>query len=180
MNLENALKIPGWMAENELRWLAEQGSLHTRIIEVGSYLGRSTRALAENTRGDVIAVDTWLGSNEFSPEQTGPEGWMFAEFQKNMAGLDNVSPMQMSSMEAAYYLQSFKILKYSMIFIDAAHDYRSVSDDIREWMPLVKPGGLLCGHDYLECHPGVCQAVKELVPGFKTAGLSIWYKEIDK
>jgi predicted O-methyltransferase YrrM len=34
------------------------------------------------------------------------------------------------------------------VFIDAAHDYQSVVDDIRAWGPKMKPGGTLAGHDY--------------------------------
>lgn len=34
------------------------------------------------------------------------------------------------------------------VFIDACHMYESVWQDIRLWAPKVRPGGLLCGHDY--------------------------------
>jgi len=34
------------------------------------------------------------------------------------------------------------------VFIDAAHDYKNASDDIREWSKKVRKGGLVCGHDY--------------------------------
>ena len=33
-------------------------------------------------------------------------------------------------------------------YIDARHDSESVSEDLRAWYPLVKPGGVLAGHDY--------------------------------
>jgi len=34
-----------------------------------------------------------------------------------------------------------------VVFIDAAHDYESVSNDIRAWLPKLKPGAVLAGHD---------------------------------
>ncbi len=34
------------------------------------------------------------------------------------------------------------------VFIDAEHDRASVEADARAWLPKVKPGGLLCGHDW--------------------------------
>lgn len=43
-------------------------------------------------------------------------------------------------------------------FLDAAHDEFSVSEDSRIWLPKVKPGGYLCGHDY-----GVFDGVKKAV-----------------
>lgn len=59
------------------------------------------------------------------------------------------------------------------VFIDAAHSYAAVKDDIARWLPKVKPGGWFGGHDYHPAHPGVVQAVDEafgqdidLLPGY--------------
>ena len=35
------------------------------------------------------------------------------------------------------------------VYLDARHDYRSVVEDICSWFPLVTPGGILAGHDYI-------------------------------
>ncbi len=50
------------------------------------------------------------------------------------------------------------------IFIDAAHSYGAVRDDIRHWAPKVREGGWLGGHDYHPKFPGVIQAVNEAFP----------------
>jgi predicted O-methyltransferase YrrM len=171
VDIANALKIQGWMTEDELGWLAEQAGARASIAEIGSYRGRSTRALAEHTTGQLIAIDTWEGSSDFTPEQ---KSGLLDDFKKNMAGLDNVTPLKMTSSEAAGALSN---QQFDMIFIDAEHDYDNVKADIQAWLPRLKPGGLLCGHDYIDCYPGVLKAVGELVPGFGLAGYSIWYKE---
>ena len=57
--LKKALKIPGWMSKPELQWLAKQAVASKTIIEAGSWQGRSTRAMADNTGGKVFAVDPW-------------------------------------------------------------------------------------------------------------------------
>jgi hypothetical protein len=62
MILANALAIDGWMSEREVAWLAHMAAQHHRIVELGSWKGRSTRALGDNTPGTVWAVDTWAGS----------------------------------------------------------------------------------------------------------------------
>ncbi|OLP96096.1 hypothetical protein AK812_SmicGene21710 [Symbiodinium microadriaticum] len=36
-----------------------------------------------------------------------------------------------------------------LVFIDAAHDYKSVQEDLLHWASKVRPGGILAGHDYL-------------------------------
>ena len=52
------------------------------------------------------------------------------------------------------------------VFIDADHTYKCVKKDIETWMPRVRKGGLLCGHDYENNQSdkwGVKQAVDEFV-----------------
>ena len=55
-------EIPGWMSAEELQWLFEQAGQHENIVEIGSWMGRSTHALLTGTKGKVIAVDTFQGS----------------------------------------------------------------------------------------------------------------------
>lgn len=173
--IKNARKIDGWMDEIELNWLAEQAAKCQKIVEVGSWLGRSTTVLAENTSGLVFAVDTWLGAPEIPQELIGPPGWLFAEFKKNTKGLP-VIPVQMLSVQAAGLFKRAGICDLDMIFIDASHDYVSVKADILAWQPLLKTGGILCGHDY-STYVGVRQAVDELLGAVKLPAYSIWVKE---
>lgn len=50
---------------------------------------------------------------------------------------------------------------YDFIYVDAGHDLTSIRSDIESWLPLVRPGGIIAGHDYVEDHPFVVQAVDE-------------------
>jgi predicted O-methyltransferase YrrM len=170
--IERALTIEGWMSAEELTWLAEQAGSATKIAEIGSWRGRSTAALSDNTTGTVWAIDTWEGSPEtdFDPDfkAGGPE-WLYGEFTKSMR--ENVKPVRLSSVEAAYMFEAIED-RFDLIFIDGAHDYASVVADISAWRPLLAEGGTLCGHDYW---PGsdVRKAVDELLVVSNPAG-SIW------
>jgi len=167
------------MAEDELEWLAQQASTHKRIAEIGSWKGRSTRAMADNLSDGavIVAVDTWVGSDEDAHHaelNVQLNGWLFDEFKRSMNGLSpfKVQPFQMTSIEAAHLL---KDARFDMIFIDAAHDYENVKADISAWKPLLAEGGLLCGHDY-GTWPGVTQAVDETVGSVRLAAFTIWEK----
>lgn len=145
------------MSEPELLWLAGGAAEHTHILEVGSWLGRSTRALADNTQGVVCAVDTWQGEGIVERELVTAN--LFDQFERNMQGA-RVIPMRMSSLEAAKLCAS-KQYTFDMIFLDGDHSYESVKADIAAWRPLCN--GLLCGHDYGKADfPGVTQAVDEI------------------
>jgi hypothetical protein len=49
-------------------------------------------------------------------------------------------------------------IKTSIVHVDAAREYEEVLRDIREYWPLIEPGGFLIGDDYLEFWPGVVRA----------------------
>ena len=51
-----------------------------------------------------------------------------------------------------------------LVFIDANHSYKYAKSDIELWLPKVRNGGLLTGHDYYG-YSGVRRAVDELLPG---------------
>lgn len=167
------------MTELELEWLAEQGKAHRNIIEVGSWKGRSTVALASGG-AIVTAVDTWLGvphdpvtQETWYPETLEGPDVIFNQFLRNVDGL-RVAPLRMPSANAAVALAASVGRFFDMVFIDADHRYEAVVADILAYRQLIRPGGLLAGHDYQARCPGVIQAVSELVPDAAIGPDSIW------
>lgn len=182
LRLDKALAISGWMNQDELEWLANEASRVSvsRVAEIGSWMGRSTRALADNIgpEGVVYAIDTWNGSPECGAIEKLPEDWIFDQFRLNLQDLDGrVNAIRLSSSRAAAIAKS-ESEQFDLVFIDADHSYESVKADILAWRPLVRPGGILAGHDYSSTWPGVIKAVNELVPGAKRGAGSIWYDVI--
>jgi hypothetical protein len=181
--ISEAQKIPGWMSDAELTWLAKQAKSHYIIAEIGSWRGRSTRALADNAAGRVFVIDMWWdtmfgfeGDKWWQNEQEmrSREDWLFLEFLKNLAPHigRRVAPFRLESANAAKLFRG--VFAFDMIFLDADHEYESVKADIEAWQPLLAAGGLLCGHDYSPSRTGVIRAVGELVPHFKIVD-TIWY-----
>ena len=60
------------------------------------------------------------------------------------------------------------------VFIDADHRYPAVIKDLAAWVPKLKPGGVLCGHDI---HlPGVKKALDKKLIEYKDTGVDhVWY-----
>lgn len=71
--------------------------------------------------------------------------------------------LQLQVGKSAETAGKFNDRSLDFVFIDAEHTYEAVAADIRAWLPKVKPGGFIAGHDYRI--PGVAQAVQELLPG---------------
>jgi predicted O-methyltransferase YrrM len=56
----------------------------------------------------------------------------------------------------------FEDESFDVIYIDADHSYDSVIKDMKLYLPKIKNGGFLCGHDYDSIGwPGVVKAVDE-------------------
>lgn len=188
IRLDRALAIEGFMNTGEIDWIAQQAMRHSRICEVGSWTGRSTRAWADNTPGTVWCVDTWMGSKGDLDDIVEKHGrwWALDQFLNNLNDKlawkgGNVHTLCMDSIEAAEQLR-FRP-RFDLIFIDACHKYEAVKADILAYMPLLSEGGLLCGHDYAERCPGVKKAVEELIPNFQlmenpNEERSIWWKPV--
>jgi hypothetical protein len=175
LDIERAINTCGWMSEVELAYLAECASKSRCIVEIGSWKGRSTLALACNTPGIVYAVDTWKGTEQQGDELAQhPEGWLLEEFKRNTAGLDNIVICEGPSVEMA---ARYAGLEVDMLFIDGYHTYEGVRSDILAWRPMLRPGGILCGHDYIPPYwEGLLRAVRELVPKFRVID-TIWTTE---
>lgn len=147
--------IEGWMNEIELKWLTEQAEQHDNIVEIGSFFGRSSLALALGLRpgSRLYCVDTWAGSpNEQEAhaqlkEKQGDYGAM--RFYANLwphidAGW--VIPIRMRSENAAELFSQLGI-RFDMVFIDGEHTTEAVERDIRCYSKLLRPGGMISGHD---------------------------------
>jgi SAM-dependent methyltransferase len=58
-----------------------------------------------------------------------------------------VEILRMTSAEAA---ARFGDESLDFVYVDGQHHYEAVVEDLSLWYPKVRPGGLLCGHDYLD------------------------------
>ncbi len=119
------------------------------VVEIGSYLGKSTLYLAKacqiSNNGIVHAVDTFKGNPGLEKryeKQAYPGMNIFASFGRNIKNLhleQYINVHKMTSHEAA---KKFK-KKARIVFIDADHSYDAVQKDLKLWMNNVMPGGLL-------------------------------------
>jgi GR25 family glycosyltransferase involved in LPS biosynthesis len=110
-------------------------------------------------------VDTWqpIATEKDIPEELYVE--LYGIFLQNIAPVkDYITPVRAVSWEgAAYYADE----SLDAVFIDAAHDYESVTKDLKAWYPKIKKGGVFAGHDYRQdC--GVFNAVNDFFKGRHT------------
>jgi predicted O-methyltransferase YrrM len=155
------------------------GALHG--VEVGVWQGNLSAYLLERLpQLSIVLVDRWdLGKEE--ERRLGAGHLSFAK------AMDNVAPFwpRWSVMKAESVMAAgiYKLARasFDFVFIDAGHGYEDVSSDAEAWWPLVRPGGLFCGHDYHGRFESVDRAVDNFakkvnlpVVGHKGHVWSIW------
>lgn len=66
--------------------------------------------------------------------------------------------------KSKFAVKQFENKTLDYVFIDGEHTYQAVKEDIELWLPKVKRGGFIGGHDYknLPRFPGVHEAVDEI------------------
>lgn len=165
-NTNHFNQIEGWCDEGIIEVYKTMAYTHNNatFVEIGSWKGKSAFCMAslieeQGKNINFYCVDTWKGSEEHSIDLDVVNNSLFDVFQKNTELVKNyIKPIQLPSLEAA---KQFEDESLDFVFIDAAHDYENVKNDINAWYPKVKKGGTIGGHDYHPTWSGVVKAVDE-------------------
>lgn len=162
-----------WFSDVSCDALAELAKsvahLDGRVVEIGSWQGRSTVALANAVAPEVVhAVDTWSGSPGEISRLLASGRDVYSEFEANIAELTagNVVAHRMGWRDYMHYPTPTKFL-----FIDAEHTYVEVRDNIAAFLSYMVEGGIVCGDD--AHHPPVQRAVLEQFPNAERVA-SLW------
>ena len=123
------------------------------VVEIGSWKGRSAAYMAveiinsgKNIKFDC--VDPWTGTSdeEHGFDEDYRKKTLFEAFTKNMEPVaGHYNAIKLPSVEASKLYEDESL---DFVFIDGDHSYEAVQADIKAWLPKVKPGGCLAGHDW--------------------------------
>ena len=147
-------RVEGWMTDAQARRLWDAAARVPeggRIVEIGSFRGRSTIVLATAAAESVavVAIDPHAGNDRGPQEITGFEQQAAADHDVFHANLDaagvgaKVTHLREFS-EAAHPLVSGDV---DLLYIDGAHRFRPARLDIIGWGARVDDGGTMLIHD---------------------------------
>jgi predicted O-methyltransferase YrrM len=158
MSLADALGavegVEGWMTDAQAARLwtaAARVAPGGRIVEIGSYRGRSTIVLAKAAprAAQVVAIDPHAGNDRGPRQWTGTAAEGEADHEAFVVNLeragvaDRVRHVRRLSHEAGGEVDG----AVDLLYIDGAHRYRAAALDISRWGARVAPGGGLLIHD---------------------------------
>lgn len=123
------------------------------IAEIGIFKGQTMRNILRSRVSKIIteywAIDQWLAIyhdyehwDDFDQDDW---DYFYRNVCKYIPWFPQLKIIKLPSVEAAtLFWKGY----FDLVFIDASHYYEDVLDDIKAWLPLVRKGGMLCGHDY--------------------------------
>ena len=130
----------------------------TVMVEVGCHRGVSTELFAQCC-AKVYAIDPWdlattYTESSFSLTQSAAH----TEFMSRLKDYDNVETIKDFSENASGRFDDESI---DMVYIDGDHSFEACTIDLQSWIPKVKKGGIVSGHDGKQ-HSGVRRAISNV------------------
>ena len=192
------------ISEADATVIAQLIEAHARpgmlAVELGTYTGRSALAMLHTIAregGHLTCVD-WFCGNVGVEAEIGPSYRnhdIKKILQENLDEAGHLGRVTIMVWETAPAAQTFRDRSIDVLFVDADHRYSAVKADLAAWLPKMKPGALVFGHDFeahlrdldpelvrAHCesdfvggfHLGVIRAVCEAFPDVQRTGRMWW------
>jgi predicted O-methyltransferase YrrM len=155
LTLEQALDgVEGWFSPEQVaRVVARAGEVRDggRIVEIGSFRGRSMLAIARSAPPgiEIVAIDPHAGNDRGPQEIEGFEDEAAVDSKVFLANLERAGVR-----DRVKYVRKFShdalddvAVPVDLLHIDGAHRFKPASDDIKSWGGRVTPGGTMLIHD---------------------------------
>lgn len=131
--------------EGLILFCKEKVKPHFVMAEIGCYRGVSTSIFAQYAK-TVHAIDPWLSNIEHYKEL--PYDMLAAAeglFDQKCQQYPNIIKHKGLSVDMA---KEFQDESLDLIYIDGDHSEAAMRLDLASWIPKVKPGGVISGHDW--------------------------------
>lgn len=130
------------------------------MLEIGCYAGESTEVWCKRFN-NVIAIDPWLSGKGYDSNDIASKNMsngIEKQFDNRMKSYKNIIKIKNFSYNVCNSIEDNSL---DFVYIDGEHTYDGVMRDIELFLPKIKTGGYIGGHDYKPKWVGVVNAVNE-------------------
>ena len=169
-------------ARQHIRRLNEREGL--RVAEIGVWRGNHAKTLQNQLDMEkMYVIDPYDAYKDYEESKSEVEKMRDAKktAYDKLEPYDNIEWVELYSHQAAQQIDD----QLDYVYIDGNHKYEYVKRDIELFYELVKPGGIVAGHDFSTGWPGVIQAVmefsdeEEVEVNTELHGSDWWFKKPD-
>lgn len=146
--------VEGWLTDDQVAELHRAGRAVPpggRIVEIGSFRGRSTIVLASAAPPgvDVFAIDPHAGNDRGPQELEGFAEQAAADHEAFRRNLESAGVAGRVTHLREYSDRAHQRLPdpIDVLFVDGAHRFAPALADLRDWGDRVAPGGRMLVHD---------------------------------
>lgn len=153
-NLEKYLEQGIWLSKmpDHAAWglvdLIRDLGPNVKGIEIGVQLGMNSYMLLDACPNitKIIGVDPYEPYTDWDRSITqSDQDIIYAEFMENLPLMkDRFELLKYKSVDASVYLEDDS---YDFLFVDGDHSIRGVLNDLDKYVPKIKKGGIVAGHD---------------------------------
>lgn len=146
--LSDEMAISPWSGHRHLVYDLIRFAAPRAIVELGTHIGGSFFAMCQavQDRGlatEIYAVDTWQGDPHagFYGEE------VYEGVVRILASCFPGRPFHLLRMLFSEAVERFADGSLDLIHIDGLHTYEAVAEDLRTWLPKLRPDGVILFHD---------------------------------
>ena len=130
-------------------------------VEIGVNNGRFAQIMCERIPGlEYYGVDPY---NRYDDFQIGSTNQMEKSYQKAARKIEAYNARIVKTFSALAYSQ-FENGSVDFVYVDGNHEFKYAFSDILLWLPKIRSGGVMSGHDYGD---GVKEAVDFCLKSFR-------------
>jgi hypothetical protein len=131
-------------------------------VEVGSFAGSNLDTLLSGWQSAwlIVGLDSWSAESANNGTYVDRSGGAF----RSSSAMDGLADMA-SSLASAHGVRGVTWREFSTtgaaqlpdesldcVYLDARHDYTSVTEDLEAWWPKLRRGGVMAGHDFVDAN----------------------------
>ena len=142
--------------------------------EIGVWEGAFSRTICETTGAFLYAIDPWLVQPDYA-EAKNDQGRLDQALRRAKSALVRY-PHQIVKATSLDAAKKFADRSLDFVYIDANHMREFVLQDLAAWIPKVKIGGIISGHDYRIKSPKPFIQVPEAIDAYTSEhAISPWF-----
>jgi hypothetical protein len=117
-----------------------------------------------------VLVDLWSQQPNYKDhanyDTSAQETFMQSTLKRMHPFRDNGVDVVLCRNYTSECVKQFPVQYFDWIYIDARHDFKGVMQDLENWYPKLKRGGIMAGHDYVTQDDGPSQSGQDWTVNF--------------